>query len=238
MVQSVRNKVRLAGVDPSDADDWNFLNECEKSLRWEIYDLKNRFHAEAYQLIAIAATLSQLAKRALDQFNHLSENFYEPGYESDVKAEYYYKLYSKIKGFIDIYNHAGEGVKEKFNKDETELKAEYEACSSSDITTGSWSIVNNHKLGDFDWYTFKFWGSAIAGSVQVIENNTTYDSYYSVSGSQVSLGFTLVNASGSLTMEEYVGSFKDADTIQGTWRKKGPEDKEWVEGYWTGTRNN
>ena len=209
VVQSLRNSLRSE----------ENLSDCQQRVSNELDDLAVRYHADS---------------QALDK---IIKKFFRPlalSLQWTSKVE----LRNKILALGYIFQYALDGVREKFKEDRTTLETEYEACSSSDITTGSWSIVNNHKLGDFDWYTFKFWGSAIAGSVQVIENNTTYDSYYSVSGSQVSLGFTLVNASGSLTMEEYVGSFKDADTIQGTWRKKEPEDKEWVEGYWTGTRNN
>ncbi len=239
-VQSVRNKVRSARTDPSEAVDWDSLNNCQKSIRWEMYDLRERFYVEADQIIIIGKTLYLLAEIVSNQFVYIDTH-----HNSDVRAEYYSKLYFIIKGFIAIYNDAAMAMKEKFDEDQEKLEEEYYACldvpNSIDIARGSWSIVNNHELGDFPWYTLRFLGSTTVGSVQVLENNTASGSY-EVNGAELHFSFTLSISSngGTVQEEEYEGTFLDADTMQGTWRKRWPyeKDNEWVTGNWTGTRNN
>ncbi|MCD6580400.1 MAG: hypothetical protein J7K90_01245, partial [Desulfuromusa sp.] len=112
---------------------------------------------------------------------------------------------------------------------------------SFDITTGTWSIVNNHPFaGDIPWYTLRFLETD--ATVQVFEKDTASGSYYEINGAKVFFSFFLTIAynGGTIQEEEYEGTFIDVDTMQGTWQKRLwpiTKDTEWTTGNWTGTRN-
>ncbi len=118
---------------------------------------------------------------------------------------------------------------------------EDDPVDSFDITTDTWSIVNNHPFaGDIPWYTLRFLETD--ATVQVFEKDTASGSYYEINGAKVFFSFFLTIASngGTIQEEQYDGTFIDADTMQGTWRKRWPYEEydEWVTGNWTGIRNN
>ena len=222
VVQSGRNSVRSE----------NNLNDCQQTVVNKVKDLTIRYNTDREAIDNLLNLLQPINRRL--------HNKASSGKSADVE------LFRKFNALTKIFEDTLDGLLDKFAEDFAKLKEEYEACIEEpvpyDITVGSWSIVNNHPTaGDVDWYTFRFRGTATDGPIQVLQNDTALGTY-SVNGKEVFVAFTLANphANSESQEEEYVGTFIDANTIRGSWRKRWPlsEYPEWGTGNWTGTRNN